>query len=199
MNNWDLYAPFYNDSRKLEHKAYEEMYRRIRDAIKNKNVLELATGTGIIAKNVAQSAKHIDATDFSEKMIEIAKKEIHINNLEFSVQDACNLPYADNSYDAVIISNALHIMPHPEKALSEIKRVLKPDGILIAPTYIWGSMKLSQKLSSLVLKLFGFKVENNWQKDEYIEFLSSNGWLCTKSEVLKASYPLCYTECVAVR
>ena len=68
MNNWDLYAPFYNASRKLERKAYEEMYKKIRKAIKDRYVLELATGTGIIAKNVAQSARHIDATDYSEKM-----------------------------------------------------------------------------------------------------------------------------------
>ncbi len=199
MNNWNLYAPFYNASRKLEHKAYEEMYKKIRKTIKDKNVLELATGTGIIAKNVAQSAKHIDATDSSEKMIEIAKKEIHLSNLVLSVQDACNLSYTDNSYDAVIISNALHIMPQPHKALSEIKRVLKPDGVLIAPTYVWGSLKPSQKILSLFLKLFGFKVENKWKKDEYLKFLSENGWRCTKSEVIKASYPLCYAECVAVR
>lgn len=195
MNNWDLYAPFYNASRKLERKAYEEMYKKIRKAIKDRYVLELATGTGIIAKNVAQSAKHIDATDYSEKMIEIAKKEIHISNLDFSIQDARNLVYADNSYDAVIISNALHIMPDAQKALAEIDRVLKPNGILIAPTYIWKKMTFKRRISSCFLKIFGFKVENNWTKDEYIKYLTDNGWTCKKAEVINASFPLCYVEC----
>ena len=45
------------------------------------------------------------------------------------------LPYADESFDVVIVSNALHIVPQPEKALQEIKRVLKDDGVLIAPTF----------------------------------------------------------------
>ena len=39
-------------------------------------------------------------------------------------------------FDAAVISNALHIMPEPEKALAEIRRVLKPGGILIAPTFM---------------------------------------------------------------
>ncbi|MBQ8538437.1 MAG: class I SAM-dependent methyltransferase [Ruminococcus sp.] len=195
MNNWDLYAPFYNASRKLERKAYEEMYKKIRKAIKDRYVLELATGTGIIAKNVAQSAKHINATDYSEKMIDIAKKEIHISNLDFSIQDARNLAYADNSYDAVIISNALHIMPDAQKALAEIDRVLKPNGILIAPTYIWKKITFKQRISSCFLKIFGFKVENNWTKDEYIKYLTDNGWTCKKAKVLNASFPLCYVEC----
>ena len=45
--------------------------------------------------------------------------------LHFSVQDMFRLPYADRSFDVVIVSNALHIVPQPEKALAEIQRVLK--------------------------------------------------------------------------
>ena len=53
--------------------------------------------------------------------------------LRFSVEDATSLPYADETFDAVLIANALHIMPRPEKALAEIYRVLKfPGGQLFA-------------------------------------------------------------------
>ena len=45
------------------------------------------------------------------------------------------LPYADKSFDVVIVSNALHIVPQPEKALAEIHRILRDDGVLIAPTF----------------------------------------------------------------
>ena len=45
------------------------------------------------------------------------------------------LPYANKSFNVVIVSNALHIVPQPEKAIAEIKRVLKDDGVLIAPTF----------------------------------------------------------------
>lgn len=46
------------------------------------------------------------------------------------------MPYADASFDAVIIVNALHLLPEPEFALREIARVLRPDGILIAPNFV---------------------------------------------------------------
>ena len=61
-------------------------------------------------------------------MIAQAKLKPRGAGLHFSVQDATSLPYADETFDAVLIANALHIMPRPKKALAEIYRVLKPGG-----------------------------------------------------------------------
>ena len=68
-------------------------------------------------------------------MIAEAKRDTHSAKLHFSVQDMFRLPYAEESFDVVIVSNALHIVPQPEKALAEIRRVLKDGGVLIAPTF----------------------------------------------------------------
>lgn len=54
-----------------------------------------------------------------------AKKRTSSARLHYSVQNAAHLPYADKSFNAVVISNALHIISEPEKALLEIRRVLK--------------------------------------------------------------------------
>ena len=88
-------------------------------------MLELATGTGLIAKHIVNAAAHIEATDASAEMIAEAKRDTHSAKLHFSVQDMFRLPYAEESFDVVIVSNALHIVPQPEKALAEIRRVLK--------------------------------------------------------------------------
>ena len=48
------------------------------------------------------------------------KTVCHPSNLHFEVADATTLPYDDNSFDVVLIANALHVMPAPEKALKEI-------------------------------------------------------------------------------
>ena len=110
------------------------MYALIWPVVKAKTVLELATGTGLIAKSIVNAAAHIEATDASVEMIAEAKRDNQSAKLHFSVQDMFRLPYADKSFDVVIVSNALHIVPQPEKALVEIQRVLKEDGVLIAPT-----------------------------------------------------------------
>lgn len=194
-NNWDRYAPIYNFIMKKDSKAYEEMYSLICRVVKDKKVLELATGTGLIARNISWAAKEVDATDFSDKMIEQAMKKKCSSNLHFSVQDACCLTYENNTFDIVIISNALHIMPQPERALSEIKRVLKYDGIMIAPTFTHGKIKLSKRILSKIMGIFGFKTEYKWTTEQYIEFLYKNGWNIQKYKVLNASFPLTYVEC----
>ena len=62
------------------------------------------------------------------------------------------LPYAEESFDVVIVSNALHIVPQPEKALQEIKRVLKDDGVLIAPTFTHAGNSFSGKVRAFFMK-----------------------------------------------
>ena len=125
---WDLYAPIYKRAMKADQKIYDFMYDRIPEMVKDKEVLELATGPGLLAKHIAPAAKTVLATDYSDGMIAEAKKGVYPENLRFEVTDAMALPYEDNSFDAVLIANALHIVPDPEKVLSEIDRVLKPGG-----------------------------------------------------------------------
>ena len=122
-NFWDRNAGRYDRFMRKDRAAYEEMYALIRPVVKAKTVLELATGTGLIAKHIVNAAAHIEATDASAEMIAEAKRDNHSAKLHFSVQDMFRLPYAEESFDVVIVSNALHIVPQPEKALAEIRRV----------------------------------------------------------------------------
>ena len=195
-NFWDRNARIYNRFMRKDREAYEKIYELIRPIVKAKTVLELATGTGLIAQNIVNAAALIEATDASEKMIAEAKRGNRSAKLHFSVQDMFCLPYANNSFDAVIVSNALHIVPQPEKALQEIKRVLKNDGVLIAPTFTHAEISFSGKVRAFFMKLAGFPLHSRWTSEEYLSFLRQNGWAVRKSVVLKASFPLTYTECV---
>lgn len=192
---WNFFAPVYEKAMKTQKGIYEKIYKNIRSIVSGKTVLELATGPGLIAKNIANSAKSIVATDFAPKMIETAKKSATPENVTFEVADATDLRFKENSFDAVIIANALHIIPNPEKALSEIDRVLKDKGILIAPNFIFradGKKNLWQKILSLV----GIKFAHEWTAEQFKAFLSQNGWSVTKEEILKGRIDLLYTECV---
>ena len=195
-NFWDKNAGRYDRFMRKDRAAYDEMYELIRPLVRHKTVLELATGTGLIAKNIVNAAAHIEATDASVGMIAEAKRDNQSAKLHFSVQDMFRLPYADKSFDVVIVSNALHIVPQPEKALAEIHRVRRDDGVLIAPTFTHAENSFFGNSKAFFLKLAGFPLHSRWTSEEYLCFLQQNGWTVRKSNVLKASFPLTYVECV---
>ena len=136
------------------------------------------------------------ATDFSENMLREAKNAYdkqgeNINGLRFEKQDATNLPYENECFDAVMIANALHIMPEPDKALEEIKRVLKPDGLLFAPTFMYreGSGFL---IRSGILKVFGFQAYMSSTAKEFSEFIEKQGFQVLECGTIKCKVsPIC--------
>ena len=195
-NFWDKNAGRYDRFMRKDGAAYEMMYEMIQPVVRHKTVLELATGTGLIAKHIVNAAARIEATDASPEMIAEAKRDNHSAKLHFSVQDMFRLPYAEESFDVVIVSNALHIVPQPEKALAEIRRVLKDDGVLIAPTFTHAGNSFSGKVRAFFMRMAGFPLRSKWTSAEYLRFLRQNGWAVRKSAVLKASFPLTYAECV---
>lgn len=194
---WNRYAQIYDfEINRFNGKAYNKMYELMSQSLSsNMEILEVATGTGLIASHINDYVKGIEATDFSPKMIEKAKKKGVSQKVNFSVQDGINLLFEDASFDGVIISNALHIMPDPVKVLSEIKRVLKPNGLLIAPTYSHGHLSDSTwNFNGKILKWIGFETYSKWSPEEYIAFIEENGFKVEKWQVLKAVFPLVYLE-----
>ena len=198
-NVWDRFAPVYSNfvtGTPGNKRAYETMYRRIRFVVKDKEVLELATGPGVIAKQVACETKRMTATDYSEKMLAVARRGIVPTNLEFERADASALQYDDESFDVIIIANALHIIPDPEKVLSEIRRVLRKDGLLIAPNFIHDNSKKISGIFTKALSSAGVVFEAKWDAEGYKAFLEANGFEIVQSRQLASTIPLMYTECI---
>ena len=192
---WSRYAWLYDRFIRKDEAASEQMYALIRAAVHGKNVLELATGTGLIARNIASSANSVEATDASPEMIAEAQKKNTSSRIHFSVQDIFHLPYNDGSFYIIIAANVLHIIPEPEKAIAEMKRVLAPDGILILPTFTHADMGFFARVKASIIKSAGFPLNHAWSPSTYRSFLEANGLVITDSTVLKASFPLTYTEC----
>ena len=129
------------------------------------NVLELACGTGQLSFSLSPCVRLWEATDASSNMIAEAKKRSGSSRLHFSVRDASCLPYASETFDAVVIANALHILPEPEKVLREARRVLKPGGWLFAPTFVHAGGKLA-RLRTWGMERTGFRVYHAWNAGE---------------------------------
>ena len=158
---------------------YDEICERIRPGLtRDMNVLELACGSGQLSFRLAGCVRLWEATDFSENMITEARKPPRSSRLHFSVQDA----------------TALHIMPHPERALAEIGRVLKPGGILYAPTFVHGK-DAGFRLRARLLVLAGFKVYSKWTAEGFERFISEHNYQIIRTARLGGSLaPLCYLE-----
>ena len=132
QNFWEKNAGRYGRFMHKDAAAYEPLYKLLRPVARHKAVRERVTGRGLIAKGIVNSTDHIEAADASPEMIAEARRDSRFAKLHFSVRDMFHLPYADGSVNE---ANALHIVPEPEKALSAIRRVLKADDVLVAPTF----------------------------------------------------------------
>lgn len=174
-----LYAPFMKSSESL----YQDICSHCQPYLKkDMDVLELACGSGQFSFPLAANVKTWIATDFSSNMVSQAKKQSASSNLTFEVQDATSLPYPDEHFHAVFIANALHIMPEPEKAMEEIHRVLKPDGTLLAPTFLWNA-ESRQTLGSWLVSKAGLTVYRKWNAQEFERFIESHDFRVVEQKI----------------
>lgn len=101
-----------------------------------KTVLDIATGTGDLAIMMSSIAgAKITGVDISTGMLEVGKKKVIAKNLQDRVElvtgDSENLPFTDNSFDAVTVSFGIRNFETLEKGLAEILRILRPGGIFV--------------------------------------------------------------------
>lgn len=103
----------------------------------NAKILELGCGNGLFWENSRDRINNnwnITLSDFSDGMLKSAKQKLDKVGLNFKYEkiDIQNIPYGDESFDVVMAKHMLYHVPDIEKALSEIKRVLKKDGVFYA-------------------------------------------------------------------
>lgn len=192
---WERFAGVYTGFMKKNDASYRKMCaifeKYLREDMK---VLELACGTGQMTFLLADRVKSWDATDFSEQMILEAEKRNHNPNIHFRVQDATNLTYDDQCFDAVVIANALHIMSDLGTALKEIHRVLKEDGILYSPTFVYE--KEYSKILIWLMEKAGFQTFHKWKKSEFIEYVCAKRFVeCEHSLIEGKPLPECALIC----
>ncbi len=94
-------------------------------------IADLGAGEGTFSQLLAQCAQHVIAVDSSEKMVEFGAnlaREHGITNLQFRLGDMESVPLGNAEVDLAFFSQSLHHAPHPERALAEAWRILKPGG-----------------------------------------------------------------------
>ena len=152
-----------------------------------KEVLELACGPGIGLGHLAKQARRVVGGDLDENNIAVARQR-YGNRIEVAVIDAQKLPYEDNSFDVVLLLEAIYWLPNPDAFVSETKRVLRPDGIVFLSsancerpdfhpspysTHYFSAVDLKQLLSThgFAVELYGgFAVGGGGMRDRLLHF-----------------------------
>jgi ubiquinone/menaquinone biosynthesis C-methylase UbiE len=196
---WSSFAPKYDTFMKRVGPSYERIVQLIENEVDPADyVLEAACGTGLISMRIAPYVGRYFGCDISPEMIEIARIKAlssGLSNIDFLVQDAYSLNFDDDSFDAVILANALHIMIEPEKVLANVSRILKSEGLLIVPTYLHGNSILSRVISS-IMGVSGFRAYHRWSADTFEKFIESCGYTILRSIRIKDKIPLQYISAV---
>lgn len=149
------------------HRLWKRMLLELSGLSENAIALDIASGTGDIPKLISQKfpSSHIHVTDINESMLALGKErsinENFYQNCSFALASGEKLPYQDQMFDLVTIGFGLRNFTDKQAGLREMKRVLRPGGILLIlefskPTnslfskiYDWYSFNVIPRLGSL--------------------------------------------------
>lgn len=173
---WDVLSPLYDFFETVYNgKCFKGIAEEIKKYVnKDDVVLECACGTGLLTLPMAQICKEIVATDYSDGMLRQTQKKVSgYNNVRIQKASILEIPFDNNKFDVVVAANVIHLLDDPGKALSEMKRVCKPGGKLIIPTYVNKERKNSM-VAAKILSLFGVDFKRQFSLDSYKEFFINN-------------------------
>ena len=140
-------------------------------------VLECACGTELLSGVIAPRCKSLVATDLSANMLRRAQKKYgKYPTVRFEPGDIMHLAYPDESFDAVVAANVIHLLDAPYKALRELDRVCRPGGRLIIPTYINQTDKGKTNTVSDAIGKAGADFKREFTFESYKRFFEDAGY-----------------------
>lgn len=132
-NDYERMVPEYHK----DHLIYAEhvtRYLAAKPVVKDKVILDIASGSGYGTKILAETAKYVYGVDVNTTAVNYSKKHYAAKNIEYIVGDGESIPLDDNSVDVVVTFETIEHIKDYKKFLDEVDRILKPDGLLLVST-----------------------------------------------------------------
>jgi len=189
---WDMIAGIYD---LFGYVINGEVNRQLCDYVvscleETDKVLECACGTGMITAAMAGKVCKITATDYSEKMLEKTRKKCKVyNNVEIRKADITDLPFEDNSFDAIIAANVIHLLDEPYRAVSELYRVCRKGGKIIIPTYVNRNSAGKASLFATAVSKSGADFKRQFTFEDYGNFFKRAGYCMIDEKHLNGTVP----------
>lgn len=135
---------------------WKKWIKKVIPHIHGNKILEVSFGSGYLMTKYASQKYEIYGIDYNEKMLEITQNKMNKLkiNTHLSKGNIENLPYPDNTFDTIINTMAFTGYPNGEKAMSELKRVLKPNGKLLLVDFDYPKNR----------NIFGYWIVKLWEK-----------------------------------
>jgi ABC-2 type transport system ATP-binding protein len=156
--------------------------------------VELGCGTGYFTKALAKAADSVVATDFCEEMLVRAKEQLGgVGNVSFQKEDCTKTSFPDETFDTVLLALVLNCIPNPADALSEARRILRPDGrvVIVNPDDSFISETRRRLNSYTLMASYGDaqvkypQAFGNISGDDLDELLEDTGFKIEASELIK--------------
>lgn len=197
VSYWNRHALNYDRSMALLGKPLPRMLELVAEAVRGKErVLEVAAGTGIVTAILAHAAREVVATDYAGAMVERLQQRIHneaLQNVSAEQADLYALRFEAHTFDVVVAANVLHLVPDLPKALASLRRVVRPGGLLVLPTFCHDETKVSWLLSR-ILAATGFPGERRFTAASLTVALEAAGIRLERQETIPGPIPVKYVH-----
>lgn len=191
---WRRHANRYDRVARLLNGNFDKMATRVAELVDGSGrALEIAAGTGLVTQVMAGVVGQLVATDASEDMLQILRgrmADLGASNVQVRTADALALDFEDGEFDAVVAANVLHLLGDPGACLSEMRRVLRPNGLLCVPTFCHGDTWTAHFVSR-VLRLGGFRVVTRFSGEGLDNLVEGAGFSSERRERFAGVLPLC--------
>lgn len=190
---WERHAKRYDRSTRFLSRPVPRMLELAVEAAKGRGrVLEVAAGTGLITTAIGPMVGELIATDYAAAMVQQLEARIRdagLSNVTCEQSDLYKLRFDDASFDAVFATNVLHLVPDLKGALASLRRVLKPGGVLVAPTYLHKETIGASMLSRL-FALTGFPGQRRFTSRSLADQIERAALRIERVETIPGPFPI---------
>ena len=176
---WDRVAWVYDlFANHINRRANEALCAAVAEELRPEDeVLECACGTGLLSGVISERCRSLVATDLSENMLKVARRKFGGRpNLTFRQGDILRIDFPDESFDAVVAANVIHLLKEPCRALAELDRVCRKGGRILLPTYMNETESGGSNPVSGAIGRAGADFQRAFTPESYQDFLTDAGY-----------------------
>ncbi len=193
ISRWDEASKYYDYERfandEINSREKEKWKRFFESELGNEklNILDVGTGTGFLSILLAEMGHEVTGIDLSEGMMSLCRKKARDRGLRIGIWkgDAESIPFEDESFDVVVSRWVLWTLLHPEKAIAECKRVMRPGGL----AYFFDTPSV-EKNQSVIEK----HIRPNLARLIISICERRNAWSEHYDKEIRSQLPLCYDK-----